>query len=225
MNCANFDGVVDDYLDKTLNIEDSSAFRQHVSGCADCSARLRRAESLVLALSKLAVPEPSPGFEQRILSTVRNRYQNQERAHGRLRFATGFATAAVAGLAIWFISTIYTPRPFLDQPQMISLGMNDVQTVRLVFDSHRDISQVRLSIDFPENVELNGYPGRKNLAWNTSLEKGQNVLALPVIAIEQGQGELVARLSYGQNIKMFRVLLATGNDGAMYYRLEEVRLS
>ena len=72
-------------------------------------------------------------------------------------------------------------------------------------------------------MELEGYPGRKQLSWQTSLKKGPNVLALPIRAIEHGEGELMARLNYGEKTKTFRVLLKTTADGVMHYQLQEIK--
>jgi hypothetical protein len=92
-----------------------------------------------------------------------------------------------------------------------------------MFDSFEDIQQVNLSIDLPENMDLNGYPGHKTLSWQTSLQKGQNVLALPIMAVSHGQGELLARLSYGEKVKIFRLVLKTSINETQQYQLNEIK--
>ena len=103
---------------------------------------------------------------------------------------------------------------------MINVAMNDSRTVRLLFEAPGDIDQVTLSIGLPNNVELAGYPGRNELTWQTSLKKGQNVLALPIMAVETGKGELIARLSYGDKLKTYRLVLKTTDKGVMSYRIQ-----
>ena len=61
-------------------------------------------------------------------------------------------------------------------------------------------------------MELDGYPGRRELAWQTSLKKGQNILDLPIMAIGVGQGELLAQLNYDGTVKILRVVLKTIAD-------------
>lgn len=217
MNCTDINKHIDDWLSERLPASERAAFAQHVSVCANCAVRLDNASAISAGLRKLSVPPPSPDFEKRVFAEVRRQHKETH----RYKFAAGFATAATASLAIWFASSVLMPETLIDTPQMISVAMHETQTVRLVFDSQNNIEQVQLSVDLPDNMELDGYPGRRQLAWQTSLKKGENVLALPIMAIDQGQGELVAQLSYGEKVKTFRVVLKTSIDGVMHYQLEE----
>ena len=219
MNCTDINNHIDDWLDGQLSEHDRLAFDQHVMGCADCASKLENARSLLTGLRNISVPQPSANFEKRVFAEVRRQHKE---SHG-FKFAAGFATAATASLAIWFASSVMLPNAIIEQPRMISVAMNESQTVRLMFESQNDIEQVQLSVGLPNNMELDGYPGQKELAWQTSLKKGENILALPIMAVGQGQGELVAELSYGDKVKTFRVVLKTAVDGVMQYQLEEVR--
>jgi len=219
MNCTNININIDEWLDGQLSQHDRSAFEQHVSVCADCAVKLENAKALMSGLQNISVPQPSANFEKRVFAEVRRQHKEDH----RYKFATGFATAITASLAIWFASSVLMPNTLIENPQMISVAMNGTQTVRLMFDSQKDIQEVKLSVGLPDNMELDGYPGRRELAWQTSLKKGENVLALPIMAIEQGQGELVAKLSYGDKVKTFRVVLKTSIDGVLRYQLDEVR--
>ena len=49
------------------------------------------------------------------------------------------------------------------------------------------------------------------------------MLALPVIAIESGESELVAQLKYGDVKKTYRLVLKTTADGAGFYQLKQSR--
>lgn len=223
MKCTDIKRHIDDYLDRQLSSADRFSFEQHVADCAECAGKLKIARSLLTDLQNLPVPEPLENFEQRVFSEVGRQHKDSHREYHGYKYATGFAAAAVAGLAIWFVSSMYLPDMQIEQPQMISLAMNQMQTVRLMFDSHKDIQQAQLTIDLPDNMRLDGYPGRKALTWQTSLQKGQNILALPIIAVEQGQGELFARLSYGDTMKTFSVVLKATMDGVQSYQHYEVK--
>lgn len=224
MKCKDTDRHIDDYLDKQLNPDDRFAFEQHISKCESCAQKVEFASSLLSGLSDLPVPEPSANFEHRVFTEVRRQHREHQQQHHGFRFATGFATAAVASLAIWFVSSVYiTPDPLVEQAQVVSVAMNEAQTVRLMFDSQVDIEQVTLSIGLPDNMQLAGYPGHKELTWQTSLQKGQNILALPVKAVGYGQGELLAKLNYGDKVKIFRVVLKTTVDGVQLYELEDAK--
>jgi hypothetical protein len=72
-------------------------------------------------------------------------------------------------------------------------------------------------------MRIDGYPESSELAWKANLSKGQNILSLPLIAVDQGTGELIARLDYGETSKVFRVSLVTSPDGASHYQINEIK--
>jgi hypothetical protein len=104
-------------------------------------------------------------------------------------------------------------------PQTINLAMNQARTVKLVIEASRDLSEVTLSVELPDNIDLEGYSDQKQLVWQTHLNKGQNILALPIIATHKGRGELMAKLSYGDKTKQFHIVLSTADSGAQYLQI------
>ena len=221
MQCTDINRHIEQFLDKQLDSDDLLAFEQHVSNCSDCANNIDAAKSLFSGLPNLPVQQPSANFKQRVFSEVRRQHKTDHQQHHHFSFMTGFATAAVASLAIWLVSSVYIQNTSIEQPQTISVSMNEAQVVQLVFDSPADIQQVNLSINLPDNMQLDGYPGHSELSWQTSLLKGQNVLALPIMATGYGHGELLAEITYGDKVKTFRVLLKTTVDGVLRYQLGE----
>ena len=212
MKCAEIDIQIDGFLDEQSNPEELLVFEDHISHCTECAEKLQIAKSLASGLRNQPLPRHTAKFKQRVFAEVHRQYKDEkQRGHG-YSFATGFATAAVASLAIWFSYSLYAPDTYIEQPQMIAVAMHQPQTVSLIFDSHTDIQQAKLSIDLPDNMELDGYPGRRELTWQTSLKKGQNILDLPIMAIRDGQGELLAQLKYDGTVKILRVVLKTIAD-------------
>jgi hypothetical protein len=224
MKCKYFEIHIDDFLNAQLSDNDLSDFELHMLNCKDCAEKLRVEEGLISGLKKLPVEPASEDFDQRVFAEVRRQYSPATQNKHGYRFAAGFATAAIASLAIWFVSSVYILDPLVEQPEIVFIEMNESQTVRLMFESPADIQQVHLSIGLPENMQLDGYPGQRELSWQTSLLKGQNVLALPIMAIGKGQGELFAQLSYGDKTKTFKVVLKTTINEAQLYQLNEAKL-
>ncbi len=222
MNCTDINTQLDAYIQDELTDQEKQAVDVHAASCTVCQQQLNDMQNLYRKLKQIPVEQASAGFEDRVFQAVRQQYPQHQR-HG---FKTGFATAIAASLAVWVASTVFVPTAEIEtqtESQEISLAVNDPQTVRLLFDAATDLDQVRLSIDLPANVELSGYPGQRALSWQTSLKKGQNVLALPVMAIENGRGELVAELDYGDKHKTFRLILRTTKDGVVNYQFETVK--
>ena len=219
MKCTDVQKYLDDYLDEVMPIDEKKAIEAHIKSCAHCRQELDACKNIRQALKSLPVEEASPDFETRVFAAVRM----QHRVRSGNRFVAGFATALAASLALWFASTVYTPGFDTGDSRGISLAVNQSQTVRLVFEAPSDLAEVTLSVQLPENIELEGYTGHKQLVWQTSLSKGQNVLALPVIAIGSGEGELVAQLNYGGKTKQFHIVVRTANDGALIYQIEKLK--
>ena len=226
MKCTDLQKVLDDYLDQTMSLAERRAVEAHIEYCVSCQQALGAHKTIRQALRSLPVEQASPDFEAKVFAAVSSHYGTRS-GHSGNRFITGFATAMVASLALWFASTVFTPQliqqtPDEQAPQMINLAMNQLRTVKLMFEAPKDLAEVTLSVELPENIELEGFAGQKQLVWQTKLNKGQNVLALPVIATGNGHGELVARLSYGDKTKEFHIVLKTDDDGALIY--QEIKL-
>lgn len=224
MKCNDINNRLDDHLDKALNEQEQWALDKHIATCTSCADQVERAESLQDRLKLLPVEAPSADFYHRVFAEVRRHHVEKPVNHSRFNFASGFATAAIAGLAIWLVSSLYLPESAVPRPQMISVAMNQIQTVSLVFDAPSDVQQVELSIGLPHNMELEGYPGYRELSWQTSLHKGQNVLALPLLAIQPGQGHLLAQLRYSDKVKTFSVAVKTTLNGVQSDQLKVLEL-
>jgi len=223
MKCTNVQKYLDDYLDDAMSLGEQKAVDSHIEQCASCQQALQTTNAIRLALRSLPVEEASADFEDKVFAEVRSHYSRRNSRHSSNRFVAGFATAMVAGLALWFTSTVFTPQLEEQSPQTVMVAMNQTRTVKLMFDAATDLSDVTLKVELPENIELKGYAGQKQLVWQTSLNKGQNILALPVMAIGNGQGELVAQLSYGDKTQRFRILLKTAGDGALIYQINKLK--
>lgn len=217
MNCTDIQTQLDDYLDDDLLLSEHKAIERHIDGCSACQQSLEEARAIREALRTLPLEEASADFESRVFAEVRR--QNSQSQNNR--FMTGFATALAASVFLWLTSmVIFAPQQSVESPSVVTVAMHEARPVRLLFEAPSDIQQVTLSIELPANVELSGYPGRSQLSWNTSLKKGQNVLTLPVNAIEAGSGELVAQLSYGGKQKVYRLILKTTDNGVMTYQIQ-----
>jgi len=217
MNCTETTTRLHQYLDSDL--ADQAQFEEHISHCDSCQAELNAIREWRRALAELPVEPARAGFEQRVLGEVHRHYPERHH-HG---FVTGFATAVAASLMLWLSSLMFFQQDISDA-SVVMLTVNQERTVRLMIEAVGDLDQVTLSLNLPEHVELAGYPGESRLNWQTRLQKGQNILTLPFLAVDQGQGEMIARVNYGDKSKTFRILMKTTDDGAMDYVIQPVPL-
>jgi hypothetical protein len=225
MNCTDVQTDLDDYIDGDLPFNEKKAVELHLSNCVSCQQSFDEFKAIRQALNTLPVEQASADFESRVFSEVRSQYAERSRGTRRFgnRFTAGFVTAVAASVVLWFTSTVFLPVLDDQQPQIINVAMNQTHKVRLMFDAPADLDQVTLSLELPDNIELEGYTGQRQLVWQTSLKQGENILALPVTAIGSGQGELVAKLSYGDRLKQFRILLRTTDDGAFNDQINHLK--
>lgn len=203
MNCNDVITQIEDYCDGSLSTEDRQALDHHLEGCESCYRKVRAERRWRLMLAE-PVGEPDDGFEQRML----------EAAHGggdaRRRWTTPVVGAAMAACLVgglflgqWLPSdsgSSAAPGTQIVGP----VASEEVQTVRLAFDSGEALENVTLTLELPAHAELASMPGERRISWQVDLEKGENRLALPMRTLFPGDGELIARVQHGDQTKTFR---------------------
>ena len=219
MNCSDISTQLDDYLDNQQDASLRQAFEAHVAQCDHCQRQLAHAQQILAELKQQPVPAMSTQFRQHAFARVRQHYS---KPHGYI-FAAGFASAIAASFMLWFTSSLLFTSPELPQSPAISIAMHEVHTVRLMIDAEADINQAELSIGLSDNMRIDGYPQSTQLSWQTDLSRGQNVLSLPLKAIDPGEGELIARVTYGETIREFRLAIKAGDDGVLNYQLQAIK--
>jgi len=217
MQCTELHKHIDDRLDNQLSEVECAAMDHHLEHCADCRGMFADEKALREDLRGMPVPDISAGFAARALrraaaANVASHHPGHNRA-----FAGGFAAALVAGIVLWFVSGVYGPNGELatSQPQLaeLSISLHETRRVKLSFNAPEDIEKVRVALFLPAHVELEGYPGRKQIAWYTRLHKGDNVLTLPLSALHSEKGMFTAKIGTGKDAKKIQFHLNVENPG------------
>lgn len=204
MNCNDVIARIEDYCDGNLPNEDREALDHHLDGCESCYRKVRAERRWRLLLAE-PVSEPDAGFEQRML----------EAAHGggdaRRRWTTPAVGAAMAACLVgglflgqWLPTSDSGSAEPSGTEVVGPVASDEVQTVRLAFDSGKSLQGVTLTLELPPHAELASMPGERRISWQVDLEKGENRLALPMRTLFPGDGELVARVQHGDQTKTFR---------------------
>jgi len=223
MNCKDQHVLFDEYLDGELNESQSASLTAHVETCGTCKARLAQHQALRDALRQMPVEPARSGFAHSALRQARLAYAAEKIPHPqpvvkqqpffRHWFAAGFGGAMAAGLALWAVFTLIGPVQPASKLPMFNMAVLETRNVTLAINVPEDMDGVTLTVELPDNFEISGYRGKHQLAWQTRLKKGRNVLTLPVKAVGKGQGQLVARVARNQESKLLRVnLQATSAD-------------
>lgn len=211
MDCRYAQSLFDDLLDGSLTLPAREALQRHLVECTACRAAHEQARAVQRALRALPVEPPEPGFAARALRAARTAQPDGMR-RPRYGFAAGFASALAASLAVWLVAA--PPQPPAAAGPSITVARDQTQTINLVVNVPQDMPDAILAVHLPEATELAGYPGERQLLWQTSLRRGENLLALPVIVRGATAGELVATVTHGDQQKIFRLQLQVQPAGA-----------
>jgi len=208
MECGEFALRLDDLLDGRLHALGRKSIEEHLGRCADCRQRHEHAVAVVGTVRKLTPPALHPGFIDRALSRATRPAAGGARPKWRPVLGMALAASLVLGVALGvFLAT--RPEPV----QAVALTIDRPETVRLMFNSAKPLKAATLSLALPENVELVGYGGRRELSWQTDLREGGNLMQLPLVVHGVTKDDLVASLSHGGSSKMFRLKIEVDSAG------------
>jgi hypothetical protein len=168
--------------------------------------RVMKEQDLLELLQDYPVPEAEAGFYDRAL--VRAVHKGSRRQRNRWILA-GFGSAVAAGLAIWVVTAMLMTTPQLPEAEPsipgVTIAMEQEHTVRLVFASAKALDSATLTVSLPDGIELAGFPGQREITWETSLQEGRNLLPLTLIALTPAGGEVLARLEHKDRNRTFRL--------------------
>lgn len=215
MKCNDIQQSIDDAIDGQLAQAQERAFDAHIATCPHCRENLNRAQALQETLRDFPVPPPSANFAERAL---RHAAQAHSASNHHRYFGAGFLSAAIAASAVFIALFLVQPQLFQADIPMVSMQVQEIRTVNLAFNSPVDIKAVTFSMQLPDNFELSGYSGMRKVTWTASLQKGRNVLSLPVIALGKGNGVMHAQIAHEDQIKSFRIRLHALGKGEINSR-------
>lgn len=157
-------------------------------------------------LKDYPAPEAATGFYEQAL--VRATHEGSRRQRNRW-LMTGFGAAIAATVAIWAISSVLLTTPDVANPGAtipgVSIALEQPRTLNLVFASATQLDSATLTVSLPDGIELDGFPGQREVTWETSLSKGKNLLPLTLVAVGPAGGELLARLEHDDRNRTFRL--------------------
>lgn len=171
-------------------------------------------ETLRQALKRLPAPEPRPGFVERALANATRQpaAPAKERSIGLGHLFSRWETwiGAALGGAVAAVLTIILLRPVeqaAPTPMGISLALNETRAIDVLIDSERELDGATIRIVASGSVALDGFENEHEIGWRAHLERGSNVLSLPVVARSTGNGQLVAVIEHGGRTRRMTINL------------------
>lgn len=157
-------------------------------------------------LKDYPMPQADAGFFDQALARATVQGSRKQRNRWVM---TGFGGAVAAGLAIWMIGGLFMTTPELPAANSsiaeVTMALEEPRTVNLVFSATEAMDVATLTVTLPSGVELAGFPGQREISWETSLSEGRNLLPLTLIALTPVGGELLARLEHEDRDREFRL--------------------
>lgn len=203
MSCGELRSNTDALLSGDLSRSDQVRLFNHAAFCEPCGDYLDRAHEVHRRVAGSAPKEPeSVGFAERV-SRVADAGDGSPLLSAWPR-NVAVAMVVLAALLLWPL-TYWNHTDTMDHTASpLDTWEPEVQQVRLAFSSDEPLENVRLTLELPDNVELEPFPGRHLLSWQIDLSAGDNVLTLPLRVLYPAEAELVARLDDGNRQKTFR---------------------
>lgn len=168
---------------------------------------IKRQDQEILELLKdYPMPTADAGFYDQAL--VRATHEGSRRQRNKW-LLTGFGAAIAATLAVWVVGGMLLSSPQLADDAAaipgVTIALEQPRTVNLVFASATALDTATLTVTLPDGVELSGFPGQREVTWETSLNEGRNLLPLTLVALKPTGGELLARLEHDNRDRTFRL--------------------
>jgi hypothetical protein len=147
----------------------------------------------------MPTPEPRPEFVERALATAtRQAERDRQVGGGRLRrIATRWETwlGAAVGGAVAAALTIFLLRPIAEStaPESnVALALNETREIQVRIESERELENATIRIALTGDIALDGFEDERQIDWRANLDRGTNVLSLPIVALGEGGGRLIA---------------------------------
>lgn len=191
MNCSIFRRRL---TNQGAELSSDPALAKHIDECELCH-NWYEGWQLKQAIKYLPVPEPRTEFADEAIHQAVAQASNQRRPFQRWGIVAAVMIAITLGVV--FQSARVVQESVDQSANMQTVDASSEQTVKVVINAVKERPGASLTIDLAENLELKGFPDRKQIAWQADIKKGRNLLSLPVL-IKQGQRSTI-HLSYRYN--------------------------
>ncbi len=157
-------------------------------------------QTLREALRRMPTAEPRPGFVERAFARAAAQAPQAVAPPGRLRrFATRWETwagAALGGAIVAALMLVLLRVDTSSSPQPLALSLHETRNVDVLIESDRELKGATIRVAASGSIVLDGFDDERQIDWQADLERGANLLSLPVLARAAGKGKLVAVIEH-----------------------------
>ena len=162
----------------------------------------------------MTVPEPRPGFEDRVLANATQPRVAPRGVRAALRRPSTWWAAGIGALAatLAWVAVLWMQPGAAREPSLV-LALHESREVSLVIESERDLEGATIRLYVTGSVALAGYENEKEIQWLASLTQGANLISLPVVARAPGDGRVVAVIEHGGRKRSVSVTMHVAGKG------------
>ncbi len=213
MTCEHTLILLDDYLDGTLSDTQKEAVDSHCASCESCAQSLNQLQQQISLLKSLPVPPASENFKTSVIANaVAAERESTSGSHNFYKFATA---AMLSALVVWLG---FFNDSQVDNNELYLVTVNDeVRTIKVAIESEQALDAVDMRIELSDNLELSGFGSKKQVNWTTGLRQGVNVIALPIVGIAQGNGDITTTIRMNGKEKVMRIKTQYKSPGSVLY--------
>lgn len=173
-------------------------------------------DTLRQALRQMPTSETRAGFVERALArAAAQQRETPPSLAARVRqFVSRWETwagaalgAAVAAAAVTFILLRSVDSTVSERPQL-ALTLHEARNVDVLIDSERELQGATIRVAATGSIALDGFADERHIDWQANLERGSNLLSLPVVARAAGKGRLVAVIEHDGRTQRVAIDLA-----------------
>jgi len=203
MKCEYINLFIHDYMDNYLSEEQSQIIEIHIKTCINCRQKIKQARCQKEELINLMTPDLSDEFTERALQDVETHFlRSKTRALKKSAYYFSMAACILFVSVAAFLLPNHSVNSTSNDPLVISFNQ---QEVNMVFNTPKELQNVKFTIILPRNVEMLGHPGKRYVIWSGALNVGPNLLSIPVLSRHSFSGILTTKLEYEKNSKTFNV--------------------
>jgi hypothetical protein len=163
-------------------------------------------ESLRQALRRMPTPEPRPGFVDAALARAADAHRPRAASAPAStrrwpaflgRWETWLGAAMGGAVAATLTLVLIGPVRQSEAPPLgIALALHEARDIDVLIDSERVLKDASIRVAASGSVALDGFENEHEIGWRADLDRGSNLLSLPVVARAAGKGQLVAIIEH-----------------------------
>lgn len=217
MNCQQYQALWTERRCGGLDEEQVRIMHHHQDSCMECTQYDRQMNALLARLQQYPEPAPLPlDTTHRLMSSAAGTGRRIQR-RARYAIAATLVLGFIGGTLFWSVVNNFSSvderiagRPPLPKDPLpaVTLSLHRVEEVHLAINVKHAIARATMTIDLPAGIEIDGFPGQRQLRWETDLKAGRNTLTLPLAAHSVvTDGVLKTRVDYGGGQKELAIIL------------------